>query len=211
MTGAADALRRHHADRLDAFVNHRLFREAEAGTLPAPARNAYFTAERAFVGAARTVFAHLLIKVPDLGAARHVVGILDALVHEQEPLFDAIYARLGLTDPTRPAPATRALSEGMAAIVRDGPYLAGLAAMLAAEGTYATVATRGDWARADPTMRDWMRLHAEPRFLSGVSWLEGEIARVWTDADGPAADAAFARAIDLELAFHDAPLRAATG
>jgi thiaminase/transcriptional activator TenA len=212
VTGAAAALRGRHAGPLDAFLHHRLFREAEAGTLPASARDAYFTAERGFVGAARCVFAHLLLKAPDLGAARHVVGILDGLVNAQEPLFDGIYDRLGLTGPARPAPATHALSAGMEGIVRDGPYLAGLAAMLAAEWTYAQVATRGDWSRADPTMRDWMELHAGEGFLSGVRWLEGEIERAWTAEHAAAADAAFARAIELELAFHDAPLgEAASG
>lgn len=209
MTGASTSLRERHATMLDAFVHHRFFLAAETGELTAGARDGYFTSERQFVGAARNVFAHILLKAPHLGSARHIVGILDGLVNEQEALFDEIYSVLGLADTAVPGPATRALAEGMTQIAREGPYVAGLCAMLAAEWTYAEVARRGTWSRADPTMRDWMRLHAAERFLSGVTWLEREIDATWTVRDAGAADAAFIRAIELEVDFHDEPLRGA--
>lgn len=206
--GFSEDLRSRHADGLKAFVDHRFFRAAEQGALSAAARDAYFVNERHFVGAARGVFAHLLVKAPTRAAARHIVSILDALVNEQEALFDRIYATLGLADPPHPSPAATALAEGMTEIARTAPYAAGIAAMSVAEWSYGQVGQRGDWKAApDPTLRDWFALHAEHRFLAGADWLCAELDRTQTGSDTANIDAAFARAIDLEIAFHDEPLR----
>lgn len=207
MSAAAD-LRARHADALARVVHHPFFRQVEEGRLSAEARDRYFTAERHFVGAARAIFAHLLAKAPDLAAARHLVGILDGLVNAQEPLFDTIYAELGLADPPVPGPATTALAKGMTDIARDGPYAAGIAAMSVAEWSYAEVGRRGGWREAtDPTVRDWFRLHAEAPFLEGAQWLSDELDRAWTEKEAEQIDAAFARAIALEIDFHAEPLR----
>jgi thiaminase len=207
MSASAD-LRARHAEALERFVGHPFFGRVEEGRLSAEARDRYFTAERHFVGAARAIFAHLLAKAPDLAAARHLVGILDGLVNAQEPLFDRIYAELGLADPPEPGPATAALAEGMTAIARDWPYAAGIAAMSVAEWSYAEVGRRGGWQGAtDPTVRDWFRLHAEAPFLQGAQWLSDELDRVWTEAEADRIDAAFARAIALEIDFHAEPLQ----
>jgi thiaminase len=180
----------------------------EDGHLSVEARDRYFTAERHFVGAARAVFAHLLAKAPDLAAARHLVRILDGLVNAQEPLFDRIYADLGLADPPEPSPAATALAEGMVGIARAGPYAAGIAAMGVAEWTYAEIGRRGAWrASGDPTLRAWFELHAEAPFLDGAQWLSDELDRTWTEADAAAIDAAATRAIALEVDFHAEPLR----
>lgn len=205
----SEDLRERHAAGLHAFVEHPFFRAAERGALSPEARDAYFVNERYFVGAAQVIFAHLLTQAPSRPAARHIVSILDALVNEQEALFDRIYATLGLSDPPCPSSATRALADGMIDIARAGPYAAGIAAMSAAEWSYAQVARHGCWAAApDPTLRDWFALHGEPRFLAGVDWLCAELDAVQTDSDGAAIDAAFARAIDLEIEFHAEPMRA---
>jgi len=204
----AASLRARHADALAGFVHHPFFRHVEDGSLRPEARDRYFVAERHFVGAARTIFAHLLTKAPDLPAARHLVGILDGLVNAQEPLFDRIYASCGLTDPPVQAPAAKALAQGMTAIARDGPYAAGIAAMSVAEWSYAEIGRRGGWrGAADETLREWFRLHAEAEFQDGAHWLSDELDRTWMPETADAIEAAFARAIALEIDFHAEPLR----
>jgi len=197
-----------HRARLAAFVEHPFFLAVEDGSLPAPARDRYFVSERHFVGAARGVFAYILAKATDLAPARHLVGILDGLVNAQEVLFDRIFDALGLSTPDLPAPAAQALGDGMTAIARDGSYAEGIAAMSVAEWTYAEVGRRDCWrACSDPTLRDWFALHAEPAFLSGAAWLSNELDRAWRPEDDTRIDAAFARAIELEIAFHDEPMK----
>ena len=210
MIRTADALRARHADALAGFTRHRFFLAAAEGTLPLAGRDRYFVNERLFVGAARTIFAHLLIKAPTLASARHLVGILDGLVNAQENLFEDIFDRLDLLLPEGGFPAPETLGAGVVEIARDAPYAAGLAAMLSAEWSYLTVARTIDWAACpDPAMADWFRLHAEDDFAGNVTWLEAELDRVWSEDVAEAVDAAFARTVALEIAFHDDPLDAA--
>ncbi|MEM6889429.1 MAG: TenA family protein [Pseudomonadota bacterium] len=208
MKKAAEILRARHASELEEFLTHPFFFAVEQNTLPNDARDRYFVAERHFVRAARTIFAYLLLKAPDLAAARHIVSILEGLVNAQERLFDGIYDSLGLSDPVQPDPETAALAEGMTAIASVGSYGEGIAAMYVAEWTYAQVGRRGGWKQTrDPTIRDWFELHAEPSFRAGAVWLGEELDRVWTPEQAPGLEAAFRRAIMLEVAFHNGPLR----
>jgi thiaminase/transcriptional activator TenA len=210
MTATADDLRARHAEALAGFTGHRFFRAAADGSLSSAACDRYFVNERLFVGAARAIFAHLLIKAPTLAAARHLVGILDGLVNAQEGLFDDIFDRLELVLPEDGLPAPDMLGAGVIAIARDAPYAAGIAAMLSAEWSYLTVARSLDWdACPNPAMADWFRLHAEDDFAGNVTWLEAELERVWSPDVAEAVDAAFARTVALEIAFHDDPLDAA--
>ncbi|WP_158234171.1 TenA family protein [Oceaniglobus indicus] len=209
MSRAAEGLRQRHAEALRGFIEHPFFVAAADGSLSPAARDRYFLNERHFVGAARGIFAHLLIKAPDLPSARHLIGILEALVNEQEPLFDRIFASLSLSTASAPRPAAVALSRGMTQVAQERSYAEGIAAMLAAEWTYGTVATTHDWnAATDQTMRDWFQLHAESRYLNGVSWLENELERVISTENAALVDQAFLDAITLEIAFHDDPIKA---
>ena len=205
MSLIAENLRQRHAESFRAFVEHPFFAAAANGTLSPTARDRYFLNERHFVGAARGIFAHLLIKAPGLSSSRHLIGILGGLVNEQELLFDQIFASLSLSTCSSPRPAALVLDQGMTEIARERPYAAGIAAMLAAESAYRQVATSFDWesTASDSTMRDWFRLHAEVRYLDGVSWLEDEIDRVNSTESTSAIDQAFLDAILLEIAFHD--------
>jgi thiaminase len=59
---------------------------------------------------------------------------------------------------------------------------------------------------ADPVLRDWFALHTQSRFRDGATWLARELdaqAESGTDADAES----FRRAIELEIAFHTAPLK----
>ncbi|MEM8552446.1 MAG: TenA family protein [Pseudomonadota bacterium] len=206
MTAFADILRAHHRPQLDAFVHHPFFRAVEDGKLIATARDAYFINEGSFVGAAVGIFAHILTKAPS-GAQPHLVAILNGLVHTQLPFFAKLYGDLNITVPPEPPAAARALSDGMTEIAREGSYGAGVAAMLAAEWSYATVARRGGWRAADDeTIRHWFALHAEDAFLDGVAWLEAEVNAAGEAGGRQEMDNAFGEAIALEIEFHDAPL-----
>lgn len=208
MSAVADRLRSRHAAGLNAFVRHPFFAAMEDGTLTRAARDRYFVNERHFVGAARGVLAHLLIKAPGLASARHLVGMLDGLVNAQEPLFDRIFAALSLSGDVSASPAAHALSDGMTEIARDAPYPAGLAAVWVAEQSYGAIGRRGGWRNAaDATLRGWFRLHAEDPFLDGVTWLERELDAVATDVAEATMDRAVARAIALEIDFHADPLQ----
>jgi thiaminase/transcriptional activator TenA len=93
----------------------------------------------------------------------------------------------------------------MLEIAREGGYLDGVAIMLAAEWMYATWCSRAaKRAIRDRLSRRWVELHAEPEFLAQADWLRGQL-----NAADPSEEASlgqrFRRALELEIAFHDAP------
>lgn len=207
--GCADDLRTRQRDALESFLAHPFFQAVQDGSLTPAARLAYFRYERAFVWRAVEIFALILTRVPDVDAARHLVRILDGLVHDQIALFDDIFRRLGAEPDAGPVPAqAAALGDGMVDLARRG-YAEGLAAMYAAEWTYAEVSRRmAAHPPADPLMREWFALHTEAAFVDGVAWVRSQL-----DAcSGPAGvrqrlEESFAAAIAFEMDFHDAPLR----
>ena len=206
----SDALRAAEPDLWEAFIGHKLFVQTAQGTLPAPARDRYFRFERAFVGQAVTVFAHILTGAPDRAAQRKLVSVLDALVNEQEPLFDRLFAQTGL-DPAPDAPLpprVRAFCEGMTAMARDGGYAGGLAIMFVAERGYLEASRRimGS-AVPDPALSEWFALHVAPGFADGVTWLAAELDRAGARGAALAElQPLVRRALALEIAFHDAAL-----
>ncbi len=202
----AEALRHRHADRLDGFVQHEFFRRIEDGTLDAAARDAYFVYEHRFVEQAVVVLGHILTKAP-VTSRKHLVTMLNGLVTDQFEIFDRILGQIG-RPVLRMPDAVETFCDGMTAIARDGGYAEGLAAMFAAEWTYAQVSMRlGRAEVSDPLLRDWFALHTHPGFLQGVVWLEDELDQA---VDGPASgevSEAFLRAVELEIGFHEAPLK----
>lgn len=201
-----EALLKRHANPLEGFLHHEFFHQVEQGTLSRTARDAYFVYEHRFVEEAVVVLGHILTKAPTTASRTHIVSMLHGLVTDQFAMFDRILARIGR--PTRATPASVAnFCVGMTAISRDGSYAEGLAAMFAAEWTYARVSERLRAATVeDELLRDWFDLHTQPRFLEGVAWLEAELDAV-AHAHAPEVSETFLRAIALEIDFHDAPLR----
>ena len=99
----------------------------------------------------------------------------------------------------------------MTRIAADGSYAQGLAAMLAAEWTYANVSRRIlDSHIRDPLLRDWFALHVAQPFVQGVNWREAEIEAQAAQTGLKPHVAAFRKAILLEIAFHTAPLDQST-
>ena len=208
---AAEHLRQQNAVILDGLLWHPFFLLVAEGTLPNAARDAYFIYEHRFVEQAVTIFAHILTKAPTPGARAHLVHILNGLVNDQQQIFDRTFAQIGPRANVEPPQAVNDLCNGMTRIAADGSYAQGLAAMLAAEWTYANVSRRIlDSSVRDPLLRDWFALHVAQPFVQGVNWLEAEIEAQAAQTGLKPLVAAFRKAILLEIAFHTAPLDQST-
>jgi thiaminase (transcriptional activator TenA) len=201
-------LRSQHAELLSGFLHHEFFQKVADGTLSPVQRDAYFHFEHRFVKQAVTVFGHMLVKAPTYDSQTHIVGILNGLVTEQTDVFRQVFASIGPSPETPWPGAVDRFCDGMTAIVRAGSYPAALAAMLVAESTYADVSERlSRNVIADPSLRIWFDLHTTDSFLRGVDWLKQELDRHQLDeADEAEASEAYRRAVELEIAFHSAPL-----
>lgn len=208
----SERIRAANQDVWDAMQAHRFVAEIEADRLSADAFKAYLVYECDFVETAMLIFGHMLVKAPGLEERRWLAGVLQALAVEQIGYFERTFAALGITaaDRARPLPpSVFAFRDGMLAIARDGTYREGVAIMLAAEWMYATWCTRAAACRiGDPILRRWVDLHAEPEFLAQADWLRRQL-----DAADPAEKDRlgdrFRRALELEIAFHQAPFEGA--
>ena len=206
----SERIRATNQDVWDAMQAHRFVAAIEAERLSHDAFKAYLIYECDFVETAMLIFGHMLVKAPGLAERRWLAGVLQALAVEQIGYFERTFATLGITPADRDRalpPAVLAFRDGMLAIARDGDYLDGVTIMLAAEWMYATWCSRA--ARgpiSDPVLRRWVDLHAEPDFLAQADWLRRQI-----DAADPALEAGlsanFRHALDLEIAFHEAPFQ----
>lgn len=201
-------LRRENAELLSGFLYHEFFQKVADGSLSQSQRDAYFHFEHRFVQQAVTIFGHILMKAPTFASQTHIVGILNGLATDQINTFGAIFRQTGAA-PCAPWPgSTSRFCDGMTAIAQRGGYRAGLAAMLASEWTYAEVSerlTRG--GLSDPLLHDWFALHTPEPYIRGVAWLQAELDAQPLDATSEAdASEAFRQAVDLEIAFHSAPL-----
>ena len=207
----SERIRAANRDVWDAMQAHRFVAAIEADRLSPAAFRAYLVYECDFVETAMVIFGHMLVKAPGLAERRWLAGVLQALATEQIGYFDRTFATLGITpaDRDRALPgAVVAFRNGMLAIARDGDYLDGVAIMLAAEWLYATWCSRAARGRiSDAILRRWVDLHAEPEFLAQAEWLRGQI-----DAADPRVEprlgANFRHALELEIAFHEAPFEA---
>lgn len=194
-----------HADRVRGFLNHRFFKETEAGTVTRAARDAYFVYEFHFVQQAVVILGYILTKAPSVTARTHLVNILHGLVTDQFAMFDRILTQIGSPQMDMPDSVIR-FCDGMTEIARDGSYGEGLAAIFAAEWTYAEASRRlSETVVEDPMLRDWFTLHTLPGFVNGVAWIENELETA--DGSDTSISAAFLRAVELEIEFHDAPFR----
>ncbi len=196
-------------DVWDAMQAHRFVRDVEADRLPAEAFARYLTFERRFVETAILIFGHALVKAPGADQRRRLIGVLHALSTEQLPAFDRFFGALGIApagaDAALPM-AVREFDRGMLAMAEEGAYADVIAIMLAAEWMYATWCGRAkarDAPIASPELRRWVALHAESGFLGQVAWLRAEIDAC-AGSDVARLSARFGRALELEIAFHEA-------
>lgn len=207
----SDLIREDAADVWDAMQAHRFVRAIEGDQLPLDVFKAYLIYECDFVETAMLIFGHLLVKAPGLEERRWLAGVLQALAVDQIGYFERTFAALGITaeDRARVMPdSVLAFRDGMLAIARDGSYLDGVVIMMAAEWMYATWCTKAAKSPSgNAELRRWVDLHAEPEFHAQAEWLRWQID---ASSDGSAHQRAhlaalFGRALELEIAFHDAP------
>lgn len=201
-------------DAWDAMQAHRFVQDIEADRLPAEVFERYLVFEHRFVETAVLIFGHAMLKAPGIAQRRWLIGVLHALSTEQLSAFDRFFAALGVVpaaaDEMLPA-AVQAFDHGMLEMAEEGGYCDVLAVMLAAEWMYATWCSRAHAAPiSSPELRRWVALHAEPGFLDQAAWLRAELDACAMDEDGVARlSARFRRALELEIAFHDAAYDAA--
>jgi thiaminase/transcriptional activator TenA len=136
---------------------------------------------------------------------------LGLVAGDENDYFTRALDRLAVTVDARRAPEllppTRGFLELMDGARRSADYGVTLAVLLVAEWLYADWAAWDASPPSDPLYAEWIDLHRGPAFTAWVATLRAEIDRVG-DEVGPGGRArmseAFARAVELELAFFDA-------
>jgi thiaminase/transcriptional activator TenA len=207
----SDTIRSDNADVWEAMQGHRFVTEIVSDRLPDAAFRAYLVFECDFVETAMLIFGHMLVMAPGLTERRWLAGVLQALAVTQIGYFERTFATLGISadDRAQVLPdKVLAFRNGMLTIARDGSYLDGVAIMMAAEWMYATWCTRAASSRiSNPELKRWVDLHAAPDFHAQADWLRNQIDRTenLTDQDRTRLSLLFGRALELEIAFHDAP------
>lgn len=209
----AEAMRNAADTEWQAMQGHPFIRAIEEDRLDPEIFRRYLVYEHAFVETAITLFGYALVKAPGLAEARHLINTLRALVDEQIPYFMNSFDRLDIAeaewrDISLPAKAT-GLRDGMIGFAAHGGFEEVVAAMLAAEWTYATWCVRAATGRiGDPHVKAWVDLHADPAFQGQAQWLIDQI-----DRRGPGLPPErqrrcieiFRSALVLEIEFHHAP------
>lgn len=211
VVGFAEEMRYGSASTWDAAVGHRFVDELWAGTVDDAVLARYLTQDLQFLDG----FVALLgaaVASADLPGPRMVLARqLGLVAGEEDDYFTHALDRLGVPPETRRSPVllppTRGFLELMAAARRSADYGVVLTVLLVAEWLYA------DWGARDAPLppgrlhAGWIELHRGPAFTAWVDTLRAEVNRVGGEA-GPADRArmaeAFARAVELELAFFDA-------
>jgi thiaminase/transcriptional activator TenA len=207
----SDKIRSENAGLWDAMQAHRFVAEIESDRLPDEVFKSYLVYECDFVETAMLIFGHMLVKAPGLTERRWLAGVLQALAVAQIGYFERTFAALGITADHRAQvlpDKVLAFRNGMLTIARDGGYLDGVAIMMAAEWMYATWCSRAASSRiSNPELKRWVDLHAAPDFHAQADWLRNQIDRAESlaDQDRTRLSLLFGRALQLEMAFHDAP------
>lgn len=210
MSTLSDLILEDNAEVLARMLAHPFVRAISDGSLPAAAYHRYLVYEGAFVDTAISIFAYATAKAPDLESKRWLIGVQDALAREQMSYFERSFAELGVETKIDVPVSVRAFDEYMLAMARDGDFLEIVTAMFAAEWMYWTwCRDAADGAISDRHVRQWIDMHADESFAAQARWLKAAIDRHGARGDRTRLGALFAKVMELEIAFHDAPM--ATG
>jgi thiaminase (transcriptional activator TenA) len=209
----SDHMRR-HADRTwRAILCHRFFREVATDTIDDRVFARYLRVEYGFVDTAARALGYAVAKAPSFQERRHLSLGLYGLVTDQEQVFVAAFERMGAPDNERTGLAPRGLALPLHALFLNVAETEGyeeiLACTLAAEWMYLTWCSA---ANESPSSRgyisEWIGLHVGGAFAEHVAWVRSEIdARgpTLTEARQARLSALFEKALEAEIAFHDAP------
>ena len=211
MSALSDRILEDNARVLGRMLDHPFVLGIKNGTLPAGAYHRYLAYEGAFVDTAISIFAYATAKAPSLEAKRWLICVQHALARDQMPYFEQSFTELGIETDIAFPQAVRAFDEGMLRIAREGDFTEIVTAMFAAEWMYWT------WCSAaashdinDAHIRRWVDLHADEAFAAQARWLKRAIDRHASPADHDRLSAVFGHVMELEIAFHHAPLSVET-
>lgn len=195
----------------EAALSHRFVRDATTDRLPDPVFRRYLGIEFRFIDTAARVLGQTVHVAPSFAARRRLAAGLHDLTTEQFDYFQEVAGRLGVDLPSVDAPPpakARPLHEHFLRLADSGTYEELLGCMLGAEWLYATWCAEADRKHiANDALREWVRLHTEPRFVRHVEWLREELDVVGPRLDALARQAvltAFDRTLRAEITFHDA-------
>ncbi|GLZ55029.1 TenA family protein [Actinomycetospora sp. NBRC 106378] len=197
MTTSAD-LRRRHASTWEAAVGHRFVDELGAGTVADPVLARYLAQDALFLDAFVALLGAAVAGADRPGPRMVVARQLGLVAGDEDDYFTRALARLGVVGPAEPLPPTAGFLALMDDARRSADYATAMTVLLVAEWVYLDWAQRLGNAPADWLHAEWIELHRGPAFAAWVAFLRGEVDRVGADED------AFARAVELELAFFDA-------
>ena len=209
----SDQILRENAGVFGAMVDHRFVRDIMADSLPKSVFERYLVYEGAFVDTAIAIFAFATAKAESIDQKRWLIGVLDALANRQVAYFETAFADRGI-DPAAhdlDRPEVVAFRYGMLEIARHGEFLDIVAAMFAAEWMYWTWSRKAAaHAISDPMLKQWVDLHAHDDFRAQAQWLRDQLDDAGSSLDArerTRLSGIFARAQQLEIAFHDAAYR----
>jgi len=198
-------------------TTHRFTRELGAGTLDDAVVRRYLTQDYAFVDTLVGAFGHAVGEAPSMAAKRRLIEFLDVITDDENDYFDRSFDALDVPEADRTDPDLTATTEAMVDLIEAaanrGGYAETLAVLVPAEWVYLTWATAEADDRPEPFyFAEWIDLHANPGFVSFVTWLREEL-----DTIGPRLPARqqdrvarlFERTVALEVEFFEAAYDAA--
>lgn len=209
----SDRILRENRALFDAMTGHRFVEDIKRDRLPKQVFERYLVYECAFVDTAIAIFAYAVAKAATIAQKRRLIAVLDALANRQIAYFEKTFAARGIDPGEHDAglPPVSAFCAGMLEIARAESFLDIVAAMFAAEWMYWTWSTEA--ARrpiGDPLLKEWIDLHAHDDFAAQARWLKRQLDEAdagLAEADRERLGGIFRRALELEIAFHDAPYR----
>jgi thiaminase (transcriptional activator TenA) len=196
----------------NAILDHRFFREVAMDAIDDRVFARYLRIEYGFVDTAARALGYAVAKAPSFQERRRLGLGLHGLVTDQEQFFINAFERMGTHGEERTGLPPQGLALPLHALVLKVAETEGyeeiLSCVLAAEWMYLTwcsTANRSPSSRG--YIKDWVALHAGSAFADHVAWVRSEI-----DIRGPVlaksrqarVSALFEKALEAEIAFHDA-------
>jgi thiaminase/transcriptional activator TenA len=191
---------------MERALRMRFIQEVTAGTIGDTDYADYLEIEAAFVETATRLHGLAVWDAPGRAAMERNARAVYALITEQADYFRK--ARSVWPVAARPGAARRAdvLSEFALAAAREGRYPAVMTVLFAAESLYLTWCTRAQDRGDVPAgvIADWVSLHANAAFRTGVEALAAEVDALPGDIPDERIADWFTGMLDAEIAFHDA-------
>jgi thiaminase/transcriptional activator TenA len=191
-----------NADLATACLENAFVQGLADGSLPAPCFRAYVAQDAYFLDAFARAYALALARSPDAHGL-HQFHTLVAGVLEELELHATYAARLEI-DLTnlRPAPATLAYTDFLLATASLQGVGETCAAMTPCMRLYAYLGQALATSASSDKYQEWIRTYASPEFETLAATLESALDRYAEPT--PRIEAAYRRAMQLELAFFQA-------